>query len=612
MNRSLSKELRPLLLPWCVAAAGGLVPPDDDVTGVFGALLNFGGFAVLAAMVFAIEFQERTLPLLLSQPVERYRVWMDKLKAVALATAGLVVLNWRTHLFLHGLAALGSLFGWGVLVGTLCSAGFWIMATRSVLRGMLLGFLMQLIVCAGTLVAVEKVLGPTFQAGRDDYLRVLAVAAVIYWAAWVWLSRGFLKTRLVFKIGAAFLLVALFAVGEILIDRAFEPSNYRVEFWLAGAFLLATIGSVGWWTMVARTVLGGAVLASACQALCLLAVLFILSQISGTDDWFEGGRLMMVVVLGTPLYSALFLQAGWRRFSRLEVKEPIGQEAAIRAKFPKLGQLGSGWLRCREGESWLNLARKELCLQKPLLLLAAVFCSCWLGFLVLHWLQPHRVAAIHDVLVCLYAPLSVALAGCISLGEEKTLGLAGWNLAQPVSAAQQWLMKLVVGGLVGLVLGLILPLSLTWIAGQFTDAGLLMKGDDHGWLALAGISGGLFILSFWAATLVPKTIWAPLTAVSALIPLFFCGIFGSWCARETCGFPPIAFGSDGKSVVVPDVSGVLGFIVIFAGIALLQSLAQFRRIRIPSSTVVIHTLLLGLGVIAGSFWWTAVLIAAGR
>ncbi|MGH7971385.1 MAG: hypothetical protein ACREIC_21920, partial [Limisphaerales bacterium] len=212
MNRHFAKELRPLLLPWLVAAVGGLLRPGDDVESVLGGVLSFGGFALMVSMAYAVEFQERTLPLLLSQPIERSRLWRDKLSVTALATLALVCLNWRAHAFLAGFPVLdlGPFFGWLLLGATICSAGFWIISTRSVLGGVVVAFLVQLVVLIGLWAATARLVGPALTAPGNEFITSICVSGFIYCGAFLWLSREFWKTETLKKAGVAALAIVLF------------------------------------------------------------------------------------------------------------------------------------------------------------------------------------------------------------------------------------------------------------------------------------------------------------------------------------------------------------------------------------------------------------------
>src|SRR6266446_1515696 len=110
MSRTrLAKEFRPLLLPWCVAAAAACLLPLfallDDRSGIGVAqffstlsfLAFFGSITVLAGISFGAEFQERTFGLLISQPVERARLWREKLLTLVLGVATVSIILWGTH-----------------------------------------------------------------------------------------------------------------------------------------------------------------------------------------------------------------------------------------------------------------------------------------------------------------------------------------------------------------------------------------------------------------------------------------------------------------------------------------------------------------------------------
>jgi len=102
MNRRLAKEFRTLLLPWSVALAIAIVIPLANfliaarvieggpfVSFILG-LVVFAFFSSLLAMAaspFGTEFQYRTLPLLLSQPIPRSLIWKYKLIAASLGIA---------------------------------------------------------------------------------------------------------------------------------------------------------------------------------------------------------------------------------------------------------------------------------------------------------------------------------------------------------------------------------------------------------------------------------------------------------------------------------------------------------------------------------------------
>src|SRR5271169_274301 len=124
----LVKEARPLLWPWCIAVLASLAALGPG--GEFAESVRMLCFCVSVALVtvlpFGAEFQQRTLPLLLSQPIERSRLWGEKFLVLALG-AGLVVMldcrtwAWLKHFGFWELAFLGA-----VLLAMVTSSGLWI------------------------------------------------------------------------------------------------------------------------------------------------------------------------------------------------------------------------------------------------------------------------------------------------------------------------------------------------------------------------------------------------------------------------------------------------------------------------------------------------------
>src|SRR5262249_51611242 len=110
-----------------------------------------------------------------------------------------------------------------------------------------------------------------------------------------------------------------------------------------------------------------------------------------------------------------------------------------------------------------NLVRKEVRLQMPIFLIGILTTGCWMITLAALVLQPARASFftnVFDTIGAIHIILVFVLAASVSLGEEKSLGLAAWHLTLPVSAMRQWLVKVsVVAATVALV-GFVVPLIL--------------------------------------------------------------------------------------------------------------------------------------------------------
>src|SRR5882724_8641627 len=176
MKRRIIKEFRPLVLPFCFALVAAsfvaffkhverMVVSEESV-GFFVGLSSVALFAtvvLMAALSFGVEYHQRTLGLLLSQPVERFRLWKEKMlvevgtiAAVAVflllvnealklhAGRGLIVAIssnlWPSHEIIRSGHSELDNFGYWILAGTfvlatLCSSGFWTLIARSTIGG---------------------------------------------------------------------------------------------------------------------------------------------------------------------------------------------------------------------------------------------------------------------------------------------------------------------------------------------------------------------------------------------------------------------------------------------------------------------------------------------
>jgi hypothetical protein len=615
MSSTFVKEFRPLILPACVAVAGSIIPPKNDVGGMLGTLACFGGFALLAAMTFGLEFQHRTLGLLLSQPAERSHLWQNKLLTVGLAAVAVGLVHWQFQQLVSELPASLLLLVWMLLVASVCSAGFWIQSTGSTPGGIAWSVLNQVLVFGGLALAVGY---KGFNTGFavDDILVKIIVASMVYAGTFLWLGRRFWQGN-VLTVGTAILLYLLLCgLSWFLAQNVRGWDANFAEACVAGVFLLATACSVGFWTLVARTTVGGAVLSVAAQFVAGLVVLFTLGRIYGTDPDIQQPRFLGPMVAFSILYCAVFLWIGWRKFARLELKEaPAGENLLQSSGFLYCGRWSPNWIRCRAGQNLLNLVRKELRLQKPLLMLAGIFFICWLATYAFQLLQPDKgYGNLKDLLICLYAPVAFLLAGCISLGDEKVLGLTAWHLALPIAARTQWLVKLVVAAATAATLGLLFPLLLDLVSAAVTGGGFLLESKGEAWTAIATVSSGLFVLSFWAATLLTSTVRAALSAVVALVALTYCGVIGGWCAEHlelfrmpfaTCASAIVVPLSHALGVTNPRSTALVLALAVVVAEALLQSFRQFRRVQLPTATLVkAHLALAGLVILAGCFVWS--------
>jgi hypothetical protein len=461
----------------------------------------FGSLTALSALVFGTEFQNRTLPLLLTQPRERSKIWNDKMRAL-LSAAVSAILGYAMLLF----------FGW-------------------------------------LIVAHFKPPVPGYETGFDS-----------------------------------------------------EDLLY------GGLGLLVVICSGCYWTLIARSTVGGMVFSIAAPFLgaSLGSLLLYVIYRSNIPD----NVIPPAMTLGAIIYAAFFLWLGRRAFLGLELADSQAGDSGARFTLVAAKPSLLGFLRCQPVGPTANLFRKELRLQKPVFQIAGVFIVCWLVTWALLLLQPSRQALfeiIFNVMTSAYLPLLLVLAGCISLGEETLLGLREWHLTLPISVGRQWLIKLTVAVVTGIALGFVLPLVAALLVQPIAKVGLVSfmdngSNNDSNILQLALFGIGVLVAGFWAATSLGNTIRAALIAVAGLPSLGACAFLGVWLALHCGGLQTdfwinIAIQSQWLPSRMWNLKPEIGSVVISTVVglvALLQSLRQFRRAQSTTQTLWKHGALLGM------------------
>src|SRR5690349_13002838 len=163
MSSRIAKELRSLLLPWSAALIGGFLLPililmqegglqwGHHFWGFLAGCATFivcASVPLLAALSFGAEYQQRTLPLLLTQPLDRHRLWNEKLLALVVAvttplclfTASLAAIalfwnGWKVRVNYDAEVLPAAVSVCTLIVTTVCSTGFWTMVARSTIGG---------------------------------------------------------------------------------------------------------------------------------------------------------------------------------------------------------------------------------------------------------------------------------------------------------------------------------------------------------------------------------------------------------------------------------------------------------------------------------------------
>ncbi len=383
---------------------------------------------------------------------------------------------------------------------------------------------------------------------------------------------------------------------------------------LYSVFAVTAICSVGYHTLAARSVIVGIASAIATPFAIALGGYLVVYYVLGLNVQLSEEETIALIVIGCTSYSAFFLWFGRRQFITLELKDagvPRGAQIPERLVPRKLTEL----FRSRPTCAAANLIRKEVCLQKPIFLVSAIFTGCWLLTLALMVLRPawqDNCVAVLNGLTGTQIVLMVILTGCVSLGDDKALGTAAWHLTLPVSSARQWVIKLLVAGATLLAMAAVLPLVLASLTLFKARVGLLdFPWDDNNTLIVGALSVVLFVLSFWSASMVTNTVRAALTMVLSAAALAMVVFLGVWSAHALGGlqtglltsliaryqWSPYSLGR-----IIPFGSIACCLIIGVLIVALIQSLRQFRRAQSKSTTILRYGAILALVAFAVAFW----------
>ncbi len=230
-----------------------------------------------------------------------------------------------------------------------------------------------------------------------------------------------------------------------------------------------------------------------------------------------------------------------------------------------------------------------------------------------------------DALTCVYVPLCSLLAGCLALGEEKSLGLSAPQLTLPVSYRLLWFAKLGVSAGTAIALNLALPLILFWSTNAILHTGFteLTNPRDNGLWSLAAISAILFFLSYWSITFVSNTVRGVILALVGLAGVFASAALGAWLGDHFRGVQTGVFTAlMCHFQLPPDLMverafdwarfPVYGLAILIIVLLLRQSLSQFRRSQQHGRALLSCSLTLGVVLCLAVFWSVDVFSSINR
>jgi ABC-type transport system involved in multi-copper enzyme maturation permease subunit len=303
----------------------------------------------------------------------------------------------------------------------------------------------------------------------------------------------------------------------------------------AGVYVIAIMASATFWTLLARSTIGGLALSGLAMDV-FLASIVIVGHVLGywrVENWEEivgPHSAKTVVSIAALCYAGVMLWLGGRKLARFQVTGGMaGDDLLMTGPNVMPGAL-AGWFRCRPTGALLNLVRKELRLLQPLWLITLLNVTVWICLILFRSTKNPPFTMILVSLGSLYA----ILAGSLSLGEERTSGTHSWHMTLPVSASRQWLIKLVMAMLAGFVCAALLPV-LVLIAGGFLFGSPFMFVDPHAGMVWLLVVLLLTFASFWCACAVNGMVRAVLWVFPVLGALYLVGRCGDWVAQELMG-----------------------------------------------------------------------------
>lgn len=300
------------------------------------------------------------------------------------------------------------------------------------------------------------------------------------------------------------------------------------------AYVLITVASATFWTLAARSTLGGFVLIG---SIWWMAYRFVKKAGTGELRGVPSPAATVIAALCIA-FAALMLWLGLRRLKRFQVTGGSSGEDLLMAGPSLMPEALAEWFRCRPSGVVLNLIRKEFRLLRPLWVIELLV-FVYIVFLAILLLLPVPPVLLPETVrqwAILGPPVMTCmglagLAGILSLGEERTSGTHAWHMTLPVSTRIQWLIKLVVAMLAGLACAVLLPLFAMIIVGSFYGSPFMFVylAALPDWLILYPI---LTFACFWCACATNGTVRAATWVMPVIAAIPFASAGGRWLGQQ--------------------------------------------------------------------------------
>ncbi len=325
---------------------------------------------------------------------------------------------------------------------------------------------------------------------------------------------------------------------------SFHPGRMGLAF--AGAWIVAITASATFWTLFARSTVGGVALNIVVQTILILIVPWAnLAEWLRANGYFSPANSIVIPTVAIFCYAGLMLWVSGRSLARFQVTGGMAGDDLLMAGPDVMPGALAGWLRCRPSGVVLNLIRKELRLLRPVWLISLLAAVGWACLTLFGFLYERGFSRNFETAVLAMGVVSTLiiaiLAGSLSLGEERTSGAHSWHLTLPSPALLQWRIKLYVALFAGLVGAGLLPAlmggrflygpSRIFVAGRWfgLSGSFLDEYPGVGFLLVVLL---LCFAAFWCACSAKGTVRAALWLFPVLIALYLASDFGERAGRE--------------------------------------------------------------------------------
>lgn len=283
---------------------------------------------------------------------------------------------------------------------------------------------------------------------------------------WILLAQPSDRRRLLLtKLGvSAVMLVTLNAVMWSIpshqVDFREVWSVYGPELLILGALFVAP-----WLTMVCRSALAGIVFTATIPGLLwTVSAVFFLAR-DGATSGTRSNSVWMAVWMSFGVCAVAAI-AMWRMFMRLEAIEGRGAELTLprwlrgRSESTSRAQTASSRTR---SPVWM-LVKKELHLQQMTFVIAALYILCWATAALMERFVPDFPVdfPLLPITILYFALLSIVI-GSLASAEERQFGTLEWQVLLPMPMWRQWMVKVAVVIGLALVLGVAMPMALTYV-----------------------------------------------------------------------------------------------------------------------------------------------------